>query len=105
MTIKRISATVYMLINCGWDNLGESYSETEQCLGIFTSKELATKAANDYLARLLNTVQDYEKEDYINPEAPITFEQLRDHYDFYNHTDYYGARLYIGVYELDKRKF
>ena len=104
MAIERISVTVYMLIDCGWDTvLGDSYSETERCLGIFTSKELVTKAANDYLTQRLNTVKDYEKEDYTIPATPITFEQLYDNpYDYYKHRDWYGAKLYVCIYELDK---
>lgn len=99
-------AKVYVLIKCGWNDLGESYSETEQCLGIFTSKELVAKAVNDYLAQCLNTIKDYEKEDYTIPETPITFEQLcNDRYDYYNHTDDYGASLYVYEYELDKYEF
>lgn len=97
--------TVYALIDCGWDDLGESYSETERCLGIFTSQELVTKAANDYLTHRLSTIQDDEKEDYIIPETPITFEQLHDHYEYFNDADYLGARLYVYTHELDKLKF
>ena len=96
---------VYALIDCGWDNLGESYSEMERCLGIFTSKKLVIKVATDYLEQRLNTVQDYEKEDFTMPETPITFEQLCDQYEYHKHNDYYGAKIYVYTYELDKREF
>lgn len=102
-------AKVYALIDCGWDDfVGDSYSETENCLGIFTSQELVVKAANDFLTNCLNAVKDYdEKEDYIFSETPITFEQLYgdNDYEYYNHTDHYGARLYVYEYELDKCEF
>lgn len=100
-------AKVYALIDCGWDDgcTGDSYSETEHCIGIFTSQELVTKAANDYLAHCLNTVQGLEKEYFIVPETPLTFEQLYgcdDPYEYHNHTDWYGASLYVYEYELDR---
>lgn len=95
---------VYVLIDNGWDTIGESYAETERCIGVFTSPESVTKAANDYLAHRLNTIGDFEKEYFKIPEVPITFEQLcgDEPYSYFNHTDYYGSNLYVYEYELDK---
>lgn len=98
-------AKVYELIDCGWDDLEGSFSEPDHCIGIFTSQELVTKAANDYLAHRSNIIQDYEKEDYMMPEIPITFEELCESFEYYNHNGYYGARLCVHEHELDKPKF
>ena len=98
-------AKVYVLIDCSWDALGGSFSDPDHCIGIFTSQELVTKAANDYLVHRSNTIQDYEKVDYMMPEIPITFEELCESFEYYNHAGYYGARLYVYEHELDKLEF
>lgn len=101
-------AKVYALIDYGWNDIYDSTQETENYIGIFTSPELATKAANDFLKSTLEWKN--EKEYLIIPDTPLTFDQLSlsrdcDGYEYLDHTDYYGASLYIQIYELDKYEF
>lgn len=90
---------VYVLVDCDWEDISDSGSETERNLGVFSSSELATKAANDYLK---NTDWGGEEEYITIPETPITFEQLKDGYEYFDHTNYFGASLRVYIYELDK---
>lgn len=103
-------AKVYALIDYSWNDLYDSTQEIENYIGIFTSSELATKAANDYLKHVLESIDNFDKEYLMIPEKPITFEQLNDSnsyrgYEYLDHTDYYGSSLYVQIYELDKYEF
>lgn len=91
-------ATVYVLINRGWEDISDSGSERDSILGIFSSKELIIEAANNYLN---NTDWGSDEEYIMLPIEPISFEQLKDGYEFLNYTDYYGASLCVYTYEID----
>lgn len=96
---------LYVLISEGWDDIDNSSSE--RCLGIFSSSELAVKAANDYLKKISNNSDAIGSEVYnidglILPTNPLTYDMLDDSgeepnegYEYINNNNMYGAHLYI----------
>lgn len=102
---------LYALISEGWDNIDNS--STGRCLGVFSSSELAVKAANDYLKKISNNSdamgsEVYNVEGLILPNNPLTFDMLDtsgEGYEYLNNNNMYGASLYIDVYDLNRYYF
>ena len=94
-------AEVYLVISFDWEDI-DDYNDGERVLGVFTTKEVAVKAANDYILKEIDTNSD--KEYYIKPEKELEYSDFKDNngYEYYNHTDYMGSEIYIRVMRLNE---
>lgn len=94
---------VYILVRVDWNSCAER--DYEKTLGIFDSEESIAKAADNYIRREADQVEDeFDLQDYIIPDKLLTFEQLRGAgYTYYNFADYEGLTLHAyGPYEMNK---
>ena len=92
---------VYLVISFDWEDI-DDYDEGERVLGVFTTKEGAVKAANDYILKEISNASD--KENYIKPEKELEYSDFKDNngYEYYNNTDYAGSEIYIRVMRLNE---
>lgn len=116
--VVEMPVKLYILFSKGWDIF--EHSSVERCLGIFSSSELAVKAANDYLKKISNDndamgYEVYNTDGLILPTDPLTYNMLdvngeepktSDGYEYLNNNNMYGAYLYIiDTYTLNEYSF
>lgn len=115
--IVEMPTKLYILFSEGWDTI--EHNNTKRCLGIFSSSELAVKAANDYLKKISNNsdamgYEVYNTDGLILPSNPLTYDmldvngevRLTEGYEYLNNNNIYGAHLYIiDTYDLNKCYF
>ena len=104
---------LYVLFSKGWDIF--EHNSVVRCLGIFSSSELAVKAANDYLKKISNNsdamgYEVYNTDGLILPANSLTFDMLdaseKDGYEYLNNNNMYWAYLYIiDTYTLNEYSF
>lgn len=96
-------AEVYLVIRFDWTDI-DYYDEGEEVLGVFTTKEGAVKAANDYILKKIDDAKSYNEEYYIKPEKELEYSDFEDNdgYEYYRETDYRGTEIYIRVMKLNE---
>ena len=92
---------VYLVIRFDWADI-DYYDEGEVVLGVFTTKEGAVKAANDYILKEIS--ENLHKEDCIKPEKVLEYSDFKDGngYEYYNSSDYTGSKIYIRTMRLNE---